>query len=229
MLKENIQLANKQREGYQQAGLAARDQVATASAMTDLMNRVRMGWGADSVQQGARILSSLGVSDANVQLFTGTDPSAGDALNKLFLQMSAGAVRQMGAREPGSVISLFSKAYPNLATNPHAAELMANALQMQARFKVDMANAADQWLLDQQKNMGQLGQNYRGLLGFEQAFAKEHSPRDYWRAAAAMSNEPDIAWKGASDAEKHQIYALIPPGSVYRAGDGKLYRKAGGE
>lgn len=73
------------------------------------------------MQEGARILSALGTPPNAVKSFLGTNPAAGDALNKLFLQFSSQAVRQMGAREPGSVIQLFARAYPNLETQPRAA------------------------------------------------------------------------------------------------------------
>ena len=215
--------------GYHAEGKAAQEQVANAAAITDLLPRVRMGWNANTVQDGARILSGLGVDNDSIKRFLGTDPAAGDELNKLFLQFSAGAVRQMGAREPGSVISLFAKAFPNLETMPNAALLMTNALRMQAQWKMDRANAADSWALNQQRNAGPTGENYQGMKGFEASFGKSNDPRDYWRAAAAMSNEPDIAWRGLDDAGKQRIFDLIPPGAQFRAGDGKLYPKPGAQ
>jgi hypothetical protein len=211
--------------GYHAEGKAAQEQIANAAAITDLLPRVRMGWNANTVQEGGRILSSLGVDSDSIKRFMGTDPTAGDELNKLFLQFSAGAVRQMGAREPGSVISLFAKAFPNLETTPGAALLMTNALRMQAQWKMDRANAADAWALNQQRNAGPTGENYQGMKGFEDAFGKTNDPRNYWRAAAAMSNEPDIAWRGLDDAGKKQVFDLIPPGAQFRGGDGKLYPK----
>jgi hypothetical protein len=225
VLDKNLAATQDRLKGYHDEGQAAAEQVANAGSIGDLLGRVRMGWSANTRQEGARLLAGLGVSQDSIQQFLGTDPSAGDALNKLFLQFSAGAVRNMGAREPGSVISLFAKAYPNLETMPHAAELMNNALRMQAQWKADRTNAAEQHALDQQRGMGQFGENYKGMLGFEQKFGQSNDPRHYWQAAAAMSNEPDIAWSGASAADKQRIYDLIPPGNTYRAGDGKLYRK----
>jgi hypothetical protein len=212
---------------YHAEGKNAVETVSNAASINDLLGRVRMGWSANTVQEGARVLSAIGVPADSIKQFLGTDPSAGDALNKMFLNFSAGAVRGMGAREPGSVISMFAKAYPNLESQPHAAELMTNALRMQAQWKQDRANAAEQWALDQQKGMGRFGENYKGLLGFEDKFSNSNNPRDYWKAAAAMSNEPSIAWDNANAADKQRIYDLIPAGSTFRAGDGKLYRKPG--
>lgn len=213
--------ALKQLENIDTQATAARENVANAQAITDLMPRVKMGWGANEVQEGARILSSLGVSNDAIKQFLNTDPSAGDSLNKLFLKFSADAVRTLGAREPGSVINLFARAYPNLETSPHAAELMTNALRMQQQWKVDMSSAANQWLRDQRQNVGPNGEGYQGMIGFQQAFAKDHDPQLYWQAAEAMSGEGDIAWRKARTPEQRTaVYNLIPSGQTYIAPDG---------
>jgi hypothetical protein len=134
----------------------------------------------------------------------------------MFLKFSADAVRQMGAREPGSVISLFAKAFPNLETMPEAAELMNNALRMQAQWKTDRANAAEQWALQQQKGMGPTGENYQGMLGFEKQFGQTNNPRDYWLAARAMSHNQTDVWNGLSADQKAHVLSLIPDeASVY--------------
>ncbi len=201
------------------------EQIANAQAINDLLPRVNLGWGADTIQQGAKILSRMGVSDANIETFAHTNPAAGDELNKLFLKFSAGAVREMGAREPGSVIALFGRAFPNLETQPHAAEMMNNALMMQSKWYQDRANAAEQRDLQQRATMGQFGENYQGLHGFRDQFNQANDPHDYWRAAAAMSQEKDIAWKGLSPAEAQKVYQQIMPGRQFIGGDGKLYMK----
>jgi len=225
VLQSNLEDTRGRLKEYHAEGTNAVEQAANGAAINDLLGRVRMGWNANLVQEGARVLSALGVSDTSVQSFLKTDPSAGDALNKMFLGFSAAAVRQMGAREPGSVISLFAKAYPNLETMPHAAELMNNALRMQAQWKADRANAADQWDSDQQTRMGMAGQNYRGLKGFEGQFSQTNNPRAYWRAAAALTGEKGIAWEGVSAKDAQRIYGLIPAGSRWVGGDGNTYVK----
>ena len=73
--------------------------------------------------------------------------------------------------------------------------------------------------------MGMAGQNYRGLKGFEGQFSQTNNPRDYWRAAAAMSGEKGIAWEGVSAKDAQRIYGLIPAGSRWVGGDGNTYVK----
>jgi len=218
--------AIKQRTTYQQEGNNATSTITLAQEIGDLMRGTALGWGAEAKQEGGRILAALGMSDKDVQdRWFGVNPSTGDALNKLFLQLSSTAVRGMGAREPGSVIKLFAKAYPNLETQPHAVELMTNALRMNAQWNVDKAAAADRELQTQIQGRGPSGANFRGLYGFDDAFKKSNDPELYWRAAAAMSSEPSIAWRGLTDAQKQQVYDLIPPGSTFQAADGKWYPK----
>src|SRR5665213_1219995 len=159
-------------------------------------------------------LTALGVAPDGVQKFA----NAGQEINKMFLQLSAGAVRNMGAREPGSVISLFKNAYPNLETQPGAAQLMINALKMQAQWKIDESTAAGNWAQAQKDNALTTGaQNYRGMDTFQNWFSQTHDQHDYWRAAAAMSDRPPIAWSGLNDAQRQRVYDLIPPGSTFQA------------
>jgi hypothetical protein len=216
MLNSNLDSTRAQIKEYHDEGKAAIVQASDASAISDLLAKgPSMGWGAQWRQNGARILQSLGVNPDAVQSFL-TNPNTGDELNKMFLKFSADAVRQMGAREPGSVISLFAKAFPNLETMPEAAELMNNALRMQAQWKTDRANAAEQWALQQQKGMGPTGENYQGMLGFEKQFGQTNNPRDYWLAAQAMSHNQANVWSGLSAEQKAHVLSLIPDdASVY--------------
>jgi hypothetical protein len=220
-----METAKTQINDYHQRGQTAVEQASNAAAITDLLGRVRMGWGAGTVQEGARILSALGAPEENVKALLGTNPSAGDELNKLFMKFSADAVRQMGAREPGSVISMFAKAYPNLETMPNAALMMTNALRMQSQWAQDRANAAEQWNIGQQRQMGRFGENYQGMQGFEKQFSQTNGPRDYWKAAAAMSGDGQIAWDGTSREEKQRILALIPPGARVTDWSGRQFQK----
>jgi hypothetical protein len=228
-LDSNIKQTDERLKGYHEQGQVAVAQVADADSVNDLLSRARMGWRANDFQTAARVLNGLGVSDDNIQTLLHTNPAAGDELTKLFLQFSAGAVRQMGAREPGSVISLFAKAYPNLETVPNAAELMTNALRMRAQWQQDRADAAEKWNVEQQKGMGPFGQNYQGMNLFEKQFSQSNNPRDYWKAAQAFSigdkAEAQKAWQGMSEAEQHRVFALIPPGRKFVGGDGKIYQK----
>jgi hypothetical protein len=239
-LTHNIESATKELDGYHTELQTAPAQVAQAQAINQLMGRTQMGWGADTRQEAAMILQGMGVSRENIQQLLGTDPTAGAALNKLFLKFSADAVRTMGAREPGSVIGLFAKAYPNLETDPDAARLMTSALQMDAQWKVDRAKAADRWAAAAQQNAGAFGENYHGMQGFGEAFLNQANPHTYWQAGAAMAaanattaqgatDMRGIAWQGAKpgSAEEKRVYDLIPAGTRFRASDGNIYTKPG--
>jgi hypothetical protein len=225
-LEKAMALTNTQLEPYLAKEQTARQQEGIARSILDLLPQVRMGWGADTIQQGAKIMDSIGVPRSLVERFT--HPQYGDDLNKLFLQYTSAEVRAMGAREPGSVISLFQANYPNLETHPQAAQLMVNALRMQSQWAADRSAAAQQWVADQRKNMGQFGENYQGLTGFENSFNKTNNPHDYWRAAAAMAGEKDVAWKGLDEAGQHRVFAFIPKGEKFVDDKGNWYPKPGG-
>jgi hypothetical protein len=59
--------------------------------------------------ESALILKDLGVSDDQIKGFLNTDVAAGQILQKKFVELSAAALRTMGAREPGSVIQMFAR------------------------------------------------------------------------------------------------------------------------
>ena len=223
IFKANMAAAEKQLEPMRADKLSMPLQIGNSEAIASLMNRTQFGWGANTKNEAAMIMEGLGVPADRVKQFTGIDTAAGGALNKLFLQFSADAVRTMGAREPGSVISMFKNAYPNLESDPNAANLMNNYLRMQAQWKFDRANAAEAWNRNQQQNAGSFGENYRGLEGFDKSFDQTNSPEYYFRAAAAMSGDTKLAWANTSDADKQRIYDLIPPGRTWVGGDGKYY------
>ena len=83
-------------ETLQPAADTANKTLATASLIHDLLPTVSTGWGADARQQGAKILSAMGVSDQDLQNgILKVNPANGDAIRKLFLQQSADAVRAM--------------------------------------------------------------------------------------------------------------------------------------
>jgi hypothetical protein len=224
-LEGAMRFTEEQLKPYAETAQTSRQQAGIAEGILDLLPRVRMGWGADTIQEGAKIMSALGVPDSIVNRFS--HPEAGDDLNKLFLQYTSGVVRGMGAREPGSVINMFQRNYPNLETHPQAAQLMVQALRMQSRWAADRATAAQQWANNQRLNMGQYGEKYQGMAGFEDAFDKTNNYHDYWRAAAAMANEPDIAWKGLNEAGQHRVFNLIPAGSMFYNDRGVPYTKPG--
>lgn len=197
----------------------ANDQMATAQLIGDLLPRVATGWGAETKLEAARVMKGLGVSDDTVKNFLGTNAASGDVLQKQFLAQTAQAVRVMGAREPGSVISLFGKAYPNLATQPGAISLIENVLTMQGQ------RAHDQFALAQQHHSEQInglssGQPYVPLSKFESEFnTGAHSSVNYLKAAQALASDK-VAWQGLNPEQVNQVWSLIPVGKQYLAPDG---------
>jgi hypothetical protein len=202
----------------------ANDQMATANLIQSLAPRVTQGWTAETRADGARVLSALGASPDTVQQFTGTDPAAADVLTKMFLVQSAQAVRQMGAREPGSVMALFSRAYPNLETQPGATQLIENVLRQQAQ------RSQDEFAMAQSQHSTAVsgvaaGQQYQPLTQFTTSFnTGPHSSTNYLRSAQAMSGD-GAAWRGLSPDQMTPIWALIPRGTDYLAPNGVMRMK----
>jgi hypothetical protein len=213
------------------AGKGAQD-IANVRMIQDFLPKVTTGWSAESKLEGARILKAGGVSDDKINEFLKTDVTAGQLLQKKFLELSAGAARGMGAREPGSVIQMFAKAYPNLGTDRGAVTLQTNALYMDRLRTQQLAQDKTNYLNESVNGVQRTGQ-YRGLRGFNEQFAKTHGPETYVRAAEAMSGPNYIQWdKIKSTAERNAIVNLIPPGHQFYAPDqnGKMqvYTKPGG-
>jgi hypothetical protein len=234
VFENTLAQATEQLKPLQAEGLAAPQQITNAEQITDLLGKTAMGWGADTKQEAAMIMRGLGVSDENIKQFTafggtGADPTIGGTLNKMFLKFSSDAVLRLGTREAASVLGQFAKTYPSLESDPKAAELMTNALRMEAQWRLDRANAADEWNANQKKNMGPFGQNYHGLDGFQASFNKTNDPINYWRAALAMSGFSNLAFRGMSDADAQRVVAQIPVGRKFYGPDGKGYMKPGAQ
>jgi hypothetical protein len=105
-VKADTEELSKDRE----AATKGQQEMATIRAIQDFAPRVKTGWSADTKLEGARILKDMGVSDDKIGEFMKTDVAAGQILQKKFVELSAAAARNMGAREPGSVIQMFAKA-----------------------------------------------------------------------------------------------------------------------
>lgn len=202
----------------------AEPNLATLQTIQDFLPKVQTGWSGETRLEGARILTALGVDPKQVQSFIGTDPSSGQLLNKNFLTLSANAVRGMGAREPGSVISMFRNAYPGLGTDPKAITLQTNALKMDALRQRDYANALGQHYEDSVNGVQQ-GQPYKGLTDFKKQFQNTNDPRLYLKAAQAISGAPETGWDSMKSDQQEKIYNLIPSGSSYLAPDGQMHVK----
>jgi hypothetical protein len=206
------------------AAAAGNKDLALTQTIQDFLPKVQTGWGADTRLEGARILQAAGVDPNKIQSFLGIDPAAGQLLNKQFLQLSSAAVRNMGAREPGSVIQLFNKAYPNLETTDQTVKLQTNAIAMDRLRSNAEADAKAKYYSDSLNQNQANPTQYRSLNGFQTEFNQTHDPRYYLHAAEALSMAPE-AWKGSSPEEQQHIYNLIPSGKHYIAGDGNEYIK----
>lgn len=186
------------------------------------MPKVTTGWGADTKLEGARILKAVGVPDDKISEFMKTDVASGQILQKKFLELSAGAARGMGAREPGSVISMFAKAYPNLGTDPKAVALHTNALYMDRLRAQHLAQEKTNYLNKSVNGLPSTGQ-YRGLKGFNEQFNRSHPAELYLHAAEAMSGAPEPWTRVRGTAERNAIIRLIPPGTTYMGPDNKMH------
>jgi hypothetical protein len=210
-----------------EAALKGQQEMATIRAIQDFAPKVKTGWSADTKLEDARILKSMGVPDDQIKGFLNTDVAAGQILQKKFVELSAAAARNMGAREPGSVISMFAKAYPNLGTDPQAIQLQTNALYMDRLRSQHLAEQKTNYLNDSINGVQGTGQ-YRGLKGFNEAFNKSHPAEHYLHAAEAMSGMPE-AWsvKDPTNRIPNVTIGFIPPGMKYLGPDGKMHIKPG--
>jgi hypothetical protein len=223
--KEDSELVQKT---YLPEAQKARDMIDTAQLIKDLLPQVRTGYGAQYQAAAAKIMSALGVDDKQVQDFLGTNPMAADILQKKFLEQSSLAVRQLGAREPGSVIQLFGKAYPGLTTQKNAIELMENVLTMQAKWAQDRLSAANDFRMQNIENLRQM-KGYQPLSNFEAQFQNgPNGAQLYLKAAEAMSGIGDKAWQGLNRDQQAGVYAAIPAGQQYMRPDGKMDIKPNG-
>ena len=221
-VKADTEELSKDREKAQ----AGQADMANVRMIQDFMPKVQTGWGADSKLEAARILKAVGVPDdaINKNIMTLPDVASGQILQKKFVELSAAAARTMGAREPGSVISMFSKAYPNLGTDPQAVSLQTNALYMDRLRSQHLAEQKTGYLNDSINGVQTTGK-YRGLTGFNEQFGKTNPPEFYLHAAESMSGAPQ-PWARIKDPnQQQQIINLIPSGSHFMAPDGKMYVK----
>lgn len=194
--------------------------MATVKSIHDLMQKTRTGWGAETKLEAANILKGLGADDKKVKDFLGTDLASGQVLNKKFLELSAGAARQLeGAHTASGVMSMFHNTYPSLGTDEHAIKLQTNALYMDRLRLQHLAQEKTDHVVNETNRAQNTGQ-YRGLKGFNEKFNTDHPAEYYLHAAEAMSG--DSPWKNIKKStEQDKIIQLIPSGSTYLAPDGK--------
>ena len=210
------------------------DTLATIQQIQNLQNQTKTGWSVTQQNQAAKMLIALGVPEDQVKSqFMGLNPAATDMMNKQFLTLSTEAVRGMGSREPGSVISLFGRAYPSVDSLPDTITSMMNAQKMDVIRKQEEAAAKSQYYNNSLNNRDENGQpltGYRGLHGFDTSFNKDHNPADYAHASAAISAVDAPSFRAAthsnlnalSDSQYNNVISHIPSGTRYMDRNGKL-------
>lgn len=208
-------------EDYHNAA-AGQSTFGTTQAIRNLLPSVRTGVSGDARLQAARVMADLGGDPKSIQSLTGTDPAAGEQINKLLGQQILDKVRALGAHEAGSVVQYVSNINPSLASRPETIDEMSRVMDMLQLRNYNRANAQKAWLNQQQANMAtstepniasRLGA-YKGLQGFDDDFNKNNDARVYLGAAFAAAGKPFAQWSGGlSDQQKQQ--ALTLAASVY--------------
>ena len=185
-----------------ESALKGQTEMTGIRMVQDFLPKVQTGWSAENKLEAARILKSIGTPDDRIQDLLKTDVASGQILQKKFLELSSAAARNMGARELSSVISLFTKAYPNLSTDEKAVRLQTNSLYMDRLRAQRLAEEKTNFLNESVNDFQRTGQ-YRGLCGFNSQFAKDHDPETYLSASEAMSGVPQ-AWQRVKNPQKQQ-------------------------
>jgi hypothetical protein len=220
-------------EGFQRLGeinAAASDASLQAQNLQDIKNLIpvvgKTGWGADTRAQAAKIAQGLGATPEQTQALFSINPNDADALQKQFVRLSTAAVRQMGAREPGSVINLFQKAFPSFETTPPSLDHMVNLMQMEQQRALDKRDFVNNALT---APGGYGAGGMPGLLSQAEANFDRQSGDTYLRAANAMTpNSPLPSWTpdalaGGTSPQTatgftpygNQIYSHIPAGGTF--------------
>jgi hypothetical protein len=180
----------------------------TTATIRSMLPNVTTGQFAEPKLLMAQWASALGMSPEAVQKYVGTDTPGGELLQKKLFELSTGAVRGMGAREPGSVIAMFNKNYPNLSSRGPTIEAMTRLLDMDQRRQADYTEGKQQALSDARNQYGQTGQ-YNGLVGFDNKFNQSNSPVVYQGAALAAAKMPYSVWsKGLSPQQQAQAMQM---------------------
>jgi hypothetical protein len=184
------------------------DILGTTSTIRSLLPQVTQGVGADQRLKASQVLATLGVPDATIKQWMGTDPNAGEVLQKKLFELTTGAVRGMGAREPGSVMMMFQKNYPQMSSRNMTTDAMSRLLDMDQVYQEDEVAGQRSYLGDQVSKVAQ-GKQYEGLSGYQQP-----DPRLYQAAALATGGMPYSVWSQGLTPEQ-QTQALKLGSRVY--------------
>lgn len=177
--------------------------LGTTSTIRQLAPEVATGAAADAKLRAAQIFTALGVPEKTVQEWVGTDAPAGEILQKKLFELTTGAVRGMGAREPGSVMLMFQKNYPQLSSRNMTIDAMSRLLDMDQVYQENEIGGRQHYLSGQIQNVAQ-GKGYEGLSGYQQP-----DPKLYQAAALATGGMPYSVWsKGLTSPQQTQALQL---------------------
>jgi len=231
---------NKRLQDLQTNADQAQQELNTVTNMRDIFNRgIQTGWGADTRAQLGRVLSQLGVDQDSIKNLTGIAPSDADAFQKQALRLSTEGVRTLGAREPGSIVSMFTRAYPSLETQPGALDVMTNILGQEQRRILDKRSA----VLGAVSQPPAGGYGPLGIQGTqlqaEQQFDQQNPALNYLRSAYLMSGTdptnksdwykqgwtPDMYSGNTLTPQGAAVLKLIPSGASFYDATGAVQRR----
>ena len=119
------------------AAMKSHDILGTTSTIRSVLPQVTTGTLAEQKLRASQILTSLGVDPQTAQQWTGTNAAPGEILQKKLFELSTGATRAMGAREPGSVMQMFQKNYPGMTSQNMTIDAMTRLIDMDQTYKED--------------------------------------------------------------------------------------------
>lgn len=187
--------------------------LATTATIRSMLPDVTTGKSADARLLTTQWAAALGIPEAKAKEYFGTNPVMGELLQKKLFELSTGAVRSMGAREPGSVIGMFQKNYPNMDSRNTTIDAMTRLLDMDQIRNQDYAASVQGYHNESVKQLSPT-EGYRGLSGFESQFDKTNPPKVYVGAALAAGGLPFKDWTHSLSPQE-QVAALRLAERVY--------------
>jgi spore germination cell wall hydrolase CwlJ-like protein len=226
----DIDMADKFREqatqGDQTLGLTQQIRGLLASG------KVPTGAAFEVQKAIGQIMAAGGYSPATIERATqGMNPSDAEYLQKLLVQFSTQATRAMGAREPGSVLQMFMKNYPNPTSRPETIDEFTRGMDMQVLYDKQRAALMQGWIDQNRGNPSA----YKSLNSPEfntWVKAQGLDPRIYSSAALAAAGQPHKVWANglgsnqevdAAKALARQTYPsvrILPPESLQQQQQG---------
>lgn len=216
--------ANKALAEEQAAVGRGQDTYGTTQQIRALMAQTRMGWSAEARAQAVNILAGLGGDrDALEKQFNATPLSNTQALDKLFMTQTMSTVAgTLGKREPGSLVMTAMNRFPNLESQPEAADILLREQEMNQAFHRDRANALAEHIRQgviAASSPGGKPTDFKGMGGFGWDKDPNNSAAVYGAAGmlAATRGRADM-WKRGLTAQQidaaEQLAARQYPGEI---------------